>query len=52
MLVNYKRDKIGRYGLDIKSINDVITAGFAGKTTGVVFEGEKRFDLVVKTSGH
>jgi cobalt-zinc-cadmium resistance protein CzcA len=48
MLVNYKRDKIGRYGLDIKSINDVITAGFAGKTTGVVFEGEKRFDLVVR----
>jgi cobalt-zinc-cadmium resistance protein CzcA len=48
MLVNYKRDKIGRYGLDIKSINEVITAGFAGKTTGVVFEGEKRFDLVVR----
>ena len=48
MLVNYRRDKIARYGLDIKSINEVITAGFAGRTTGVVFEGEKRFDLVVR----
>jgi len=48
MLVNYRRDKIARYGLDIKSINEVIAAGFAGKSTGVVFEGEKRFDLVVR----
>ncbi|WP_019038062.1 CusA/CzcA family heavy metal efflux RND transporter [Psychroflexus tropicus] len=48
MLVNYRREKIARYGLDIKSINEVITAGFAGKSTGVVFEGEKRFDLVVR----
>lgn len=48
MLVKYKRDKISRYGLDIKSVNDLVTAGFAGKTTGVIFEGEKRFDLVVR----
>ncbi len=48
MLVDYKREKIARYGLDIKTINEVITAGFAGRTTGIVFEGEKRFDLVVR----
>ncbi len=46
--VQYKRNKIARYGLNIKAINSVITAGFAGKATGVVFEGEKRFDLVVR----
>lgn len=48
MAVNYNRQKIARYGLNIKAINDVIAAGFAGQTMGVVFEGEKRYDLVVR----
>ncbi|GGE30678.1 CusA/CzcA family heavy metal efflux RND transporter [Psychroflexus planctonicus] len=48
MSVNYNRSKIARYGLQIKAINDVISAGFAGKKAGVVFEGEKRFDLVIR----
>ncbi|MFD0932887.1 CusA/CzcA family heavy metal efflux RND transporter [Psychroflexus salinarum] len=48
LAVNFNREKIARYGLNIEDINTVITAGFAGKTTGVVFEGEKRFDLVVR----
>ncbi|MGM0634842.1 MAG: CusA/CzcA family heavy metal efflux RND transporter [Bacteroidota bacterium] len=46
--VDFNRSKIARYGLDIKSVNEVITAGFAGLKTGVVFEGEKRFDLVAR----
>lgn len=48
LAVKFNRDKIARYGLNIEDINTVITAGFAGKTTGVVFEGEKRFNLVVR----
>jgi cobalt-zinc-cadmium resistance protein CzcA len=48
MLVQFDRNKIARYGLNIEDINNVITAGFAGKTFGNVFEGEKRFDLVVR----
>jgi cobalt-zinc-cadmium resistance protein CzcA len=48
MLVNYKRDKIARYGLNISDVNDLISLAYAGKTAGVVFEGEKRFDLVVR----
>ncbi len=48
MAVNFDRQKIARYGLNIQDINDVITAGFSGLNTGVVFEGEKRFDLVVR----
>jgi len=48
MAVNYNRQKIARYGLNIKDINNVISAGFAGQTLGVVFEGEKRYDLVVR----
>ncbi|MEO9482456.1 MAG: CusA/CzcA family heavy metal efflux RND transporter [Ekhidna sp.] len=48
MLVAYDRSKIARYGLNISEVNDVITSGFAGKTAGVVFEGERTFDLVVR----
>lgn len=48
MLVAYDRTKIARYGLNISEVNDVITSGFAGKAAGVVFEGERTFDLVVR----
>ena len=48
MLVRYDRGKIARYGLNISEVNDVITSGFAGKAAGVIFEGERKFDLVVR----
>ena len=48
MSVNYNRTKIARYGLNIQDLNDMVSMGFAGKTAGSVFEGEKRFDLVVR----
>ncbi len=48
MVVQYDRSKIARYGLNISDLNDMITLGFAGKTVGNVFEGEKRFDMVIR----
>ncbi len=48
IVVNFKRDKIAQYGLSMAAINQVIRAGFAGDVAGEVFEGEKRFDLVVR----
>ncbi|MDC6352707.1 CusA/CzcA family heavy metal efflux RND transporter [Zeaxanthinibacter sp. PT1] len=48
MNVAYDRSKIARYGLNIAALNDMITMGFSGKTMGSVFEGEKRFDLVMR----
>ncbi len=48
MNVKFNRMKIARYGLNIKDVNDMIKMGFAGKNAGSVFEGEKRFDLVVR----
>ncbi|OYU84497.1 MAG: CusA/CzcA family heavy metal efflux RND transporter [Flavobacterium sp. BFFFF2] len=48
MSVTYNRAKIARYGLTIASLNDLLTMTFAGKTAGTVFEGEKRFDLVIR----
>jgi cobalt-zinc-cadmium resistance protein CzcA len=48
MFVQYDRSKIARYGLNIADLNDMIALSFAGKTVGNVFEGEKRFDMVVR----
>jgi heavy metal efflux system protein len=48
MAVTYNRSKIARYGLNIADINEMIALGFAGKTVGTVFEGEKRFDMVIR----
>lgn len=48
MTVKYNRQKIAKYGLNVSDLNDIITMGFAGKTTGTVFEGEKQFDMVVR----
>lgn len=46
--VNYKRDKLAQYGIKVSEVNKVITAAFAGEKAGVVLEGEKKFDLVVR----
>ncbi|HET9135774.1 MAG TPA: CusA/CzcA family heavy metal efflux RND transporter, partial [Candidatus Kapabacteria bacterium] len=46
--VEYNRDKMSQYGLSIAEVNDLLATAFAGKIAGVIFEGEKRFDLVVR----
>lgn len=48
MLVTYERNKVAQYGLNITDLNSVLRTAFAGEVAGVVFEGEKRFDLVVR----
>lgn len=48
MNIKFDRNKIARYGLNIKDINDLISMGFSGMTVGSIFEGEKKFDLVVR----
>lgn len=46
--VKYNREQIAQYGLSINDINRTLRAAFAGEVAGVVFEGEKRFDMVVR----
>ncbi|MGF1560270.1 MAG: CusA/CzcA family heavy metal efflux RND transporter [Flavobacteriaceae bacterium] len=48
MSVTYDRTKIARYGLNIQDLNEMVAMGFAGRTVGSIYEGEKRFDLVVR----
>ena len=46
--IEYKRPVIAQYHLSISDINRIVNASFAGQSTGLVFEGEKRFDMVVR----
>ncbi len=48
MNVTFDRAKIARYGLNIQDLNNMVSMGFAGRTVGSVYEGEKKFDLVVR----
>jgi cobalt-zinc-cadmium resistance protein CzcA len=48
IIIKYNRDIIAQYGLTIAQVNMVINSAFAGYTAGNVFEGEKRFDLVIR----
>ncbi len=48
MLITYNREAIARYGASITDINNTIQAAYAGATAGLVFENDKRYDLVIK----
>ena len=48
MTVTYNRKKVARYGLNIHALNQLVSMAFAGQTLGSVFEGERKFDLVVR----
>lgn len=42
------RAAIARYGLNVEDVNDLVESIFAGKKAGEVFEGEQRFDIVLR----
>jgi len=48
--VIYQRAKLAKYGLTIDKLNSYVSTAFAGANAGTIFEGEKRFDLVVRFS--
>jgi cobalt-zinc-cadmium resistance protein CzcA len=48
IMVKFDRDRMAKFGLNIAEINRVIRAAFAGESAGLVFEGERRFALVVR----
>lgn len=48
MTVVYNRAKMAQYGVTVDKLNDYVSASFAGEAAGVIFEGEKRFDVVIR----
>ena len=48
IIINFERDVVAQYKLSIKDINNVINTAFAGYSAGQIYEGEKRFELIVR----
>ncbi|MBP9664017.1 MAG: efflux RND transporter permease subunit [Pyrinomonadaceae bacterium] len=48
MQIKPDRAAIARYGLNVEDVNDLIESIVAGKEAGLVYEGEQRFNLVVR----
>lgn len=46
--IEYDRLRIANYGLNVEDINSIVSTAFAGKAAGVVYENERKFDLVVR----
>jgi len=46
--VAYDRARIAGYGMNIEELNRIVRTAFAGEAAGVVFENERKFDLVVR----
>lgn len=51
VVIKYDRDAMAKYGLNIADINRTVNTAFAGQAAGLVYEGERRFDLVVRLAG-
>jgi cobalt-zinc-cadmium resistance protein CzcA len=48
ILVNYNREALKQFGINITDVNKTVQAAFAGVVSGQVFENERRFDMVVR----
>jgi cobalt-zinc-cadmium resistance protein CzcA len=48
LTIQIDRHAIARYGLDLRDVQDVVQIAVGGKTAGLVFEGDRRFELVVR----
>jgi cobalt-zinc-cadmium resistance protein CzcA len=48
VVIDYNRANLSRYGISVSEVNRIVNMAFAGQTAGLVYEGERRFDLVVR----
>ncbi|MBN8702628.1 MAG: CusA/CzcA family heavy metal efflux RND transporter [Bacteroidetes bacterium] len=48
IVIKFDRDRIAQFGLNIEDVNQVIKTAFAGESAGLVYEGEKRFEAIVR----
>ena len=48
LLIRIKRQAIARYGINVADVQEVIHAAVGGEVAGQIFEGVKRFDILVR----
>lgn len=46
--INIDRSKAARYGINVGDIQDTIATAIGGRNAGTLFEGDRRFDIVVR----
>jgi len=46
--VQFDREAIARYGLAMEDVTDTVAAALGGREAGLVFEGDRRFDIIVR----
>jgi len=47
----FDRAAIARYGLTVKEVADTISTAMAGRPAGQIFDGDRRFDIVIRLPG-
>ena len=52
MTVSPKRVALARYGLSLEELQDVVSTSFGGEDVGLIYEGDRRFELVVRLPEH
>ncbi|WP_449117479.1 CusA/CzcA family heavy metal efflux RND transporter [Pseudomonas viridiflava] len=50
LTINIDRDKAARYGLNVADVQDAIATALGGRQAGTLYEGDRRFDMVVRLS--
>lgn len=50
LTINIDRDKAARYGLNVADVQDAIAIALGGRQAGTLYEGDRRFDMVVRLS--
>jgi cobalt-zinc-cadmium resistance protein CzcA len=48
LTVQLDRTEMARYGLNVSDVQDTVEIAMGGKAAGQVFEGDRRFDIVVR----
>lgn len=48
LTINIDRNLLSRYGLNIADVQDIIGISMGGKHAGTIFEGDKRFEMIVR----
>lgn len=48
LTIQLKRREMARLGLNVSDVQDIIEIAIGGKSAGKVFEGDRRFDLIVR----
>jgi cobalt-zinc-cadmium resistance protein CzcA len=49
--IAFDRAAIARYGLTVREVADTVSAALAGRPAGQIFDGDRRFDIVVRLPG-